>query len=79
MVTEPRVSARGSEKRVFIALLSKSPIASRLKFAAVDMLPSVPPADIYILKTTIHDWNDAQCIPILRNCRENMRDDGRVI
>jgi hypothetical protein len=59
--------------------LSKSPIASRLEFASVDMFQSMPPADAYILKMIIHDWSDAQCIRLLCNCRENMRGDGRVI
>jgi hypothetical protein len=27
-------------------------------------------ADLYLLKSVLHDWHDAQCLEILRNCRQ---------
>jgi hypothetical protein len=36
-------------------------------------------ADVYILKKVIHDWNDAQAVTILRNCRDAMAPHGRVL
>jgi hypothetical protein len=37
-------------------------------------------ADAYLLKSVIHDWDDAAATQILRNkCRAAMRDTGRVL
>ncbi|PZG32110.1 SAM-dependent methyltransferase [Spongiactinospora gelatinilytica] len=37
-----------------------------------------PRADVYLLKRILHDWNDEQCVTILRNCRRAMAPGGRV-
>ena len=39
----------------------------------------VPPADLYILKYVLHDWDDATCVRILRNCRASLIAGGRVV
>lgn len=31
------------------------------------------------MKYVIHDWDDERCLRILRNCREAMQPDGRVL
>lgn len=54
-------------------------VASRLEFVAGNMFESVPPADTYIMKHIIHDWDDERCVKLLKNCRESMTGDGRVI
>lgn len=54
-------------------------IANRLEYVGGDMFDSVPPANVYIMKHIIHDWEDAKCIRLLENCRRNMQGDGRVI
>jgi hypothetical protein len=54
-------------------------VASRLEYVGGDMFESVPPADAYVLKMIIHDWSDAQCIRILKNCCASMQSNGRVI
>ena len=51
----------------------------RLEYVAGSMFESVPPADVYILKHIIHDWNDEECVRILRNCRRAMEGNGRLI
>jgi SAM-dependent methyltransferase len=58
---------------------SNSPVADRVEFIAGDMFASVPPADVYILKHIIHDWEDEKCIRLLDNCRRGLRENGRVI
>ena len=41
---------------------------------------SVPDgADAYVIKRIIHNWNDQSSIDILRNCRNAMAKDGRVL
>jgi hypothetical protein len=54
-------------------------VAARLEYVGGDMFESVPPADVYIMKHIIHDWDDARCIRLLQNCRSSMTGDGRVI
>ena len=54
-------------------------VANRLEYVGGDMFESVPPADVYIMKHIIHDWEDEKCIRLLENCRRSMRGDGRVI
>jgi hypothetical protein len=58
---------------------SNSSVADRVEFTAGDMFASVPPADVYILKHIIHDWEDEKCIRLLDNCRRGLRGNGRVI
>ncbi len=36
-------------------------------------------ADVYLLKSIIHDWDDDRCVAILRLCREAMAPGGRVL
>jgi hypothetical protein len=43
-----------------------------------DFFDSVPEADLYLLKHILHDWDDAACICILKNCRRALRPGGRV-
>jgi hypothetical protein len=40
---------------------------------------TLPKADAYIMKSIIHDWDDASCIKILANCRTAMEPGGRVL
>jgi len=39
---------------------------------------SVPPADLYVLKYILHDWDDANCVRILQNCRAQLAKGGRI-
>jgi hypothetical protein len=40
---------------------------------------AVPAADLYLLKLVLHDWDDEDCVQILRNCRSSARPNGRVL
>lgn len=44
-----------------------------------DFFASVPAADLYLLKAVLHDWDDASCLKILRNCREAARPGARLM
>ncbi len=44
-----------------------------------DFFESVPPADLYLLKYVLHDWDDDECVRILANCRDSLRVGGRVV
>src|SRR5262249_11722046 len=39
----------------------------------------VPPADLYVLKYIMHDWDDDDCVRILKNCRASLQEGGRVV
>jgi ubiquinone/menaquinone biosynthesis C-methylase UbiE len=59
--------------------VSDPTVATRLEYLGGDMFESVPPADVYIMKHIIHDWEDEKCIRLLKNCRRSMLGEGRVI
>jgi SAM-dependent methyltransferase len=61
------------------AALAKLELASRCRAVAGDFFDSVPEADLYILKTILHDWDDQQGVEILRNCARAMRPNGRLV
>ena len=54
-------------------------VANRLEYVGGDMFDSVPPANVYVMKHIIHDWEDDKCIQLLKNCHRSMQGDGRVI
>ncbi|KAF8725494.1 hypothetical protein HU200_020021 [Digitaria exilis] len=41
-----------------------------VKYIAGDMFESIPPANAVFLKWVMHDWDDAECIKILKNCKK---------
>ncbi len=44
-----------------------------------DFFEAVPPADLYLLRYVLVDWDDEQCVRILRNCRKSLVGPGRVV
>src|SRR5208337_3114865 len=43
-------------------------LASRCEVVGGDFFEAVPPAESYVMKSIIHDWDDARAITILKNC-----------
>ncbi|QYN24798.1 methyltransferase [Amycolatopsis sp. DSM 110486] len=54
-------------------------LAGRFTAVAGDFFVEVPPADLYLLKMILHDWNDERCLTILRNCRAAVTEGGRLL
>ena len=55
-------------------------LGARCSSIGGDFFESVPSgADAYILSGVIHDWDDTSSIAILKNCRNAMSQDGRVL
>jgi hypothetical protein len=54
-------------------------IGDRVEAIAGDFFTSVPPGDVYLLKQILHDWNDEQCVTLLKNCVRAMRSSGKVV
>jgi hypothetical protein len=44
-----------------------------------DFFESVPPGDLYLLKSVLHDWPNQGCVQILTQCRKAMNPDGRIV
>ena len=61
------------------AVLAQRGLSSRCCVIEGDFFKNVPEADLYILKSIVHDWDDQQSIKILRNCARALRPNGRVI
>ncbi|MGE3314595.1 MAG: methyltransferase [Planctomycetaceae bacterium] len=54
-------------------------LTSRCEVVGGSFFDSLPPADAYIAKNIIHDWDDEHSRTILRNMRAAMEGNGRVI
>ena len=54
-------------------------LASRVEFQPGDFLAAVPSGgSLYILSLVLHDWDDAECLRILRNCQAAMAPGARL-
>lgn len=55
-------------------------VSDRMRFVGGDFFDSVPAnGNAYLMRHVIHDWDDGEAVSILRNCREAMEPDGRVL
>ena len=54
-------------------------LSDRSTVVSGDFFESVPPADMYLLKYILHDWDDDSCIRILHNIRKAMPPSARVL
>jgi hypothetical protein len=45
-------------------------VADRCEIVAGSFFESVPRGDAHVLKMIVHDWEDAECVAILRACRD---------
>jgi len=54
-------------------------LSGRFTAVAGDFFEKVPAADLYLLKTILHDWDDERATAILRNCRAAVHDGGRAL
>jgi len=72
----PSVSARARQD----GYLTAKGIAERCTFESGDFFGALPKGgDAYIMKRTLHDWDDEQCAKILANCCAAMNKKGRVL
>ena len=62
------------------AMLKTHGVEERITIEVGDFFQTVPAGgDAYLLSHIIHDWNDEQCLTILRHCRKAMKPDGRLL
>ena len=62
------------------ALLGAHGVEARVSIEHGNFFDNVPEGgDAYILSHIIHDWNEDQCLTILRNCRKAMKPGARLL
>jgi hypothetical protein len=57
----------------------KMGVGDRCTYVPGDMFQQVPPADAYLVKRVIHDWNDDECRQILATMHRAAPQHGRVL
>ena len=60
-------------------IISGMGFADHCRIVGGDFFISVPSADAYVLRHVLHDWDDAEAVSILRNCRDAMNPHGRIL
>jgi hypothetical protein len=61
-------------------VLEAAGVRNRCEVVGGNMLESVPEGcSAYVMKFILHDWDDADCIRILRNCRRAMQSDAQLL
>jgi hypothetical protein len=61
-------------------LLERIGVAARCRIEAGDFFAGVPAgADLYLLKSVLHNWDDGACRRILARCVEAMPHDARLV
>jgi len=68
----PKVAERAQQA------LNAEGLGGRAEAIGGDFFVDVPPADAYLLKQVLHDWNDDQCQLILANCAKRLGAGGRL-
>ena len=63
-----------------IAAMTCAGVASRCEFVAGDFFASIPGgADVYLLKSILHNWNDERAAVILGNCRRAVTGEASLL
>lgn len=60
--------------------LKRGGVADRCSLVPGDFFRAAPEgADLYMIKSVLHDWSDEQAVAILANCRAVLPPEGRVL
>ncbi|OEL18893.1 5-pentadecatrienyl resorcinol O-methyltransferase [Dichanthelium oligosanthes] len=51
-------------------VVANAPAGTNVKYIVGDMFESLPGGSAIFLKWVLHDWGDAECVKILKNCRK---------
>jgi hypothetical protein len=61
-------------------LVEKHGVANRCELVGGNFFESAPSGgDAYMMKHIIHDWNDAECVMILKHCRKGINQGGKLL
>ncbi|MED6188927.1 hypothetical protein PIB30_090655 [Stylosanthes scabra] len=51
--------------------------SENIKYVGGDMFEAIPAADAVLLKCILHDWNDEECVKLLKKCKEAITKKGK--
>ncbi|KAL1547946.1 caffeate O-methyltransferase [Salvia divinorum] len=60
-------------------VIQQAPSYPGIEHVGGDMFVSVPKGDAILMKNVLHNWDDTKCVKILRNCKESLSKNGKVI
>ncbi|EOA31966.1 hypothetical protein CARUB_v10015208mg [Capsella rubella] len=60
-------------------VLTRAPFIPGVEHSAGDMFVEVPNGDAIFFKWILHDWDDEDCVKILKNCWKSLPIKGKVI
>ncbi|XP_048327932.2 xanthohumol 4-O-methyltransferase-like [Ziziphus jujuba] len=61
-------------------VIATAPVYPGVSHVGGDMFEGIPNADAIFMKSIMHDWDDENCVKILRNCRKAIGEkNGKVI
>ena len=60
-------------------VLEQAGVRDRADLVGGSFFEDVPPADVYLIKSILHDWTDADCLRILRTVRHAATSDSRLL
>ncbi|KAJ1410038.1 Winged helix-like DNA-binding domain superfamily [Sesbania bispinosa] len=60
-------------------VIEHAPTYAGVTHVGGDMFESVPNGDAIFMKWILHNWNDEDCLKLLKNCHKAIPDDGKVI
>lgn len=62
-----------------VAEIERAGLAGRCRAEGGSFFEAVPRGDCIVMRWIIHDWNDEECLTILRCCREALEPGGRLL
>ncbi|KAG5603240.1 hypothetical protein H5410_034610 [Solanum commersonii] len=60
-------------------VIQDAPIYEGIEHVGGDMWKNIPQGELIILKAVLHNWDDEDCVKILKNCWRALPKDGKVI
>jgi hypothetical protein len=60
-------------------VLDHAGVRDRAELVGGDFFVDVPAADVYVMKSILHDWDDEECIRIVRTIRARATPTGRLL
>ncbi len=76
----PHVSGTVFDREHVVAAAPIRPeLAPRWSAASGSFFEAVPEADVYLLKSILHDWPDDECVAILRTCARSLHPGGVLL
>ncbi|CAH2048112.1 unnamed protein product [Thlaspi arvense] len=61
------------------SVIANAPLYPGVEHVSGDMFTEIPKGDAIFMKWILHDWNDEDCVKILKNCWRSLPKEGKVI